>query len=321
MKMQSIKHSLIQITKGEKGNMSRVGLALICVLILLVASVPAVMAQADGENAAVIEVSKLDVQPSETTVGREVTITADIANEGNVTSLYTARLTINGQEIDSQDVSLAPGQMETVEFQFTPALEGTITIAIGEQQTSLEVTLASEAKFRTGPTVTLRPVIDEITASQHGVVELFISNPTVNDVTLNGDMTFSVPSGIHVYGQGFGMAGAAGTMYGQFSVTPGTAKTYYMNIKADETAVGKSFYIHFSGIYYPDDNKDAYNQISLTHPFTVKEASLAPLDPPDPNHIGGIWIGWWIIIGTVAFLGIVAIVAVWSRKTEVTIEK
>jgi len=74
----------------------------------------------------------------------------------------------------------------------------------------------TEAKFRVGPTITLRPVNDVIDNSQDGLVELYMNNPSVNDVTLTADIQISVPSGIHVYGEGFGYGGAAGTVAGTF---------------------------------------------------------------------------------------------------------
>lgn len=183
--------------------------------------------------------------------------------------------------------------------------------------------LPEKPVFRVGPVVKLRPVNDVIDPSKDGLVELFFSNPSLNEVTLQGDMYVSVPSGIHVYGEGFGLAGAAGTVYGQFSAPPGTARTIYLNIKADETAAGKTHFIHFEGMYWPDDNKDAYNPVSLTHPFKVIEASSTiPPKPVSPNgEDGGIWMGWWIILAVVILGGIATVVAVMARRTEVSIEK
>ena len=80
----------------------------------------------------------------------------------------------------------------------------------------------AEQKFRVGPTVVLRPANDVITENEDGLVELYIDNPSLNEVTLNVDARISVPSGIHVSGQGFAQAGAAGTVYGTFSVPPGS---------------------------------------------------------------------------------------------------
>ncbi|MCZ7384419.1 MAG: LamG domain-containing protein, partial [Candidatus Methanoperedens sp.] len=73
---------------------------------------------------------------------------------------------------------------------------------------------ATPAKFRVGPSVTLRPVTEVIEANQDGIVELFMNNPSLNDVTLNVDARISVPSGIHVYGQSFGEAAGAGVVAG-----------------------------------------------------------------------------------------------------------
>jgi len=315
---------------------SKVVITVLCALTLLLVSAPAVMAQTeDGiteEGSATFEVTNLMVEPDETTVGRTVTIQADVTNTGDTEGTYTARLEINGQVEGTQDITLTAGQTGPVEFTYTPAGEGTFSITIGEKTAELKVNLpASEAKFREGPVVKLRPVTDEIDSSKDGLVELFFSNPSLNDVTLQGDIYVSVPSGIHVYGEGFGIAGAAGTVYGQFTAPPGTARTIYLNIKADETAVGKTYFIHFSGQYWPDGNKDAYNPISLTHPFKVIEASPNPTDskPTDPEQVpasdgGGIsWTGWatWVILAVVVLGGIGIIVAVRSRKTEVSIEK
>ena len=304
-------------------------LTMLCVGALLLASAPVVMAQENGgDGPATFEVTNLIVEPSETTIGRTVTVKANVTNTGDAEGTYTVSLKINGKVEDSKDVTLAAGETKLVEFSYTPVAEGTYIIAIGDMTAILKVTPTSEAKFRVGPVVKLRPVNDEIDSSRDGLVELSFSNPSLNDVALHGDFYVSVPSGIHVYGQGLGLATAAGTAYGQFTAPPGTARTIYLNIKADETAVGKTYFIHFIGQYWPGDNKDAFNPFSLTHPFTVLEASPNPHDPTPTNpqqipgsEVGGIWMGWWIILAVVVLGGIATIVAVMSRRTEVTIEK
>ena len=48
------------------------------------------------------------------------------------------------------------------------------------------------------------------------------------------------------------------------------------NIKGEKIG---DFTVHFTGLYWPDDKKDEYQQISLTHPLTVKEPSPKPTDP------------------------------------------
>ncbi len=191
----------------------------------------------------------------------------------------------------------------------TVPLNETCLVNLTEIETGIPV---AEQKFRMGPTVVLRPVNDVITKNEDGLVELYIDNPSLNDVTLNVDARISVPAGIHVYGQGFAQTGAAGTVYGIFSVPPGNARTIYIDIKGDK--VGTST-IHFSGLYWPGDNKDDYNPISLSHPFVVKEASENPGEAPSFDENGGIKAqgegsfsapGFGILIAVIGLLGVYA---------------
>jgi hypothetical protein len=195
----------------------------------------------------------------------------------------------------------------------TPAIEPTVI--------ETPVPEPTEAKFRVGPTVTLRPVNDVIDKSQDGLVELYMNNPSVNDVALTADVQIAVPSGIHVYGVGFGSGGAAGTVAGTFEVPPGTVRTIYVNIKSEKTG---TFTAHFTGLYWPGDDKDAFQQISLTHPFTVNEPSPDPLDPEPTGEAGAKELPYtYIIVGCLAVIAIVVIAMMIRKppKTEVVIEE
>ena len=140
--------------------------------------------------------------------------------------------------------------------------------------TTQQLTPVNEGNFRVGPTVRIRPLNDNINKSADGIIELYIDNPSLNDISLTVDARISVPSGMHVYGQGFASADAAGVIYGAFEVPPGSIRIIYVNIKAEKTG---NFYAQFSGLYFPGKNKDLFQPISLTYPFTVYEPS------PDPN--------------------------------------
>ena len=142
--------------------------------------------------------------------------------------------------------------------------------------TAAPTAVATPGKFRVGPSVTLRPVTDVIETNQDGIAELFMNNPSLNDVTLNVDVRISVPSGIHVYGQSFGEAAGAGVVAGTFSVPPGTSRTIAVVIKADKSARIGSHTLSFTGLYWPGDNKDQFQPLSLTYPVTVKEPSKNP---------------------------------------------
>jgi hypothetical protein len=193
----------------------------------------------------------------------------------------------------------------------------TATATPAIKQTAVETAepAPTEAKFRVGPTVTLRPVNDVINKSQDGLVELYMNNPSVNDVTLNADVQISVPSGIHVYGTGFGSGGAAGTVAGTFTVPPGATRTININIKSEKTG---TFTVHFTGLYWPGDDKDAFQQISLTHPLTVKEPSPKPMDPKPTGGAGGKELPYtYIIVGCLAVIAI-AFIALMLRKPPKT---
>lgn len=165
-------------------------------------------------------------------------------------------------------------------------------------------------KFRVGPEVRLRPVNDVIEAQQDGIVELFMRNPSLNDVTLHVDASVSVPSGIHVYGEGFAQSVGAGTAAGTFDVPPGTARTIIVVIKADKSARIGSHTIHFSGLYYAGDNKDGFQPLSLTYPIVVKEASEEPeSSEPAPETSPGVGF-----IGVLAIFSIFAIARFLSKK-------
>lgn len=172
-------------------------------------------------------------------------------------------------------------------------------------------TETQEQIFRVGPTVRLRPLNSEINKSADGIVELFLNNPSLNDVSLEVDMSVSVPSGIYIYGEEGGMSGGAGTVTGHFSVPPGSSRTITMHIKGEEKG---TFPVHFSGMYWPGDDKDKWNPISLDSSFKVNEPSSdGPVQMPDIPYS-------YILAGLIVIVGIVMIIRR-PPKTEVTIEE
>jgi len=164
------------------------------------------------------------------------------------------------------------------------AIVAAIAVVMSVSVTASEAAPAEE-KFRVGPTVVLRPVVDVIEKGQDGIVELYMDNPALNDVVLHLEAHVMVPTGIHIYSEQYAWATAAGVAYAPlFEIPPGTARTISIHVKADETARIGSYTLHFSGLYYPGNNKDLYNPISLTYPVTVKEASMKGTPTPTPGE-------------------------------------
>lgn len=180
-------------------------------------------------------------------------------------------------------ISLSLAQNETPVQTTVPPAAVVTTTPQGTQTPLTPAPTATPEKFRVGPSVRLRPVIDVVEAEQDGIVELYMDNPSVNDVTLHVDARVSVPSGIHVYGMGFAQAAGAGTAYAVFDIPPGTARTIAVLIKADKSARLGSHTLSFTGLYYTGDNKDNYQPLSLSYPLTVKEASKEP-ESPEPSN-------------------------------------
>lgn len=192
--------------------------------------------------------------------------------------------------------------------------------------TTTSADASTEDKFRVGPKVSFRPVEDIVYlyddgTSSDGIVELFMSNPTLNDVTLTVDAYVDVPSSIHITGEGFANAVGAGTTYGTFTVPPGSSRNIEVFIKGSKE--GK-FTLHFSGLYYPGNNKDAFNPLSLTYPIVVvKESGPNPdvtVEPVDEGEdeddkTAVVNLPWDKIIILVAILGLVVI---GGRKAYIT---
>jgi len=150
--------------------------------------------------------------------------------------------------------------------------DATVSPTLTVAPTPVEI-IIKEAKFKVPPTVRLRPLNSEIEKDKDGIVELFMNNPILNDVSLEVDISISIPSGIYVYGAGGMLSGGPGIVYGHFSVPPGFSHMTIIHIK--ESEIG-DFPVHFSGIYWPDGDKEKWNAINLDKSFEVKTEKTKP---------------------------------------------
>jgi PGF-CTERM protein len=235
---------------------------------------------------------ELTAEPSTITVGETSIITVRLLDENDkpvVTEIdVSVNLSTDIGYVLSYMIILAETNLS--ETKFISEVPGIAVISakskglIGDT-TSIAVI---EEKFRVGPTVVLRPVVNVIGKGQDGIVELYISNPSSNDVVLHMEAHVIVSAGIHVYSEQHVWATTAGGAYSPlFEVPPGTERTFLIHIKADKTARIGECPLHFGGLYYPGNNKDLYNQISLTYPVTVKEPSMeVPTPIPTPLEPG-----------------------------------
>lgn len=155
-----------------------------------------------------------------------------------------------------------------------------------------------EQAFRVGPTVRLRTLDSEINKSADGIVEVFMNNPNLNEVTLEVDMAVDVPSDIYIYAEDGGMTGGAGTITGHFTVPPGSSRTITLHIKGEKVG---TFPVHFSGMYWPGNNKDKWNPINLDSSFDVIEPSSTTAPTP-ASHMPGFGAGSLVFILVIVFI-------------------
>ena len=76
--------------------------------------------------------SGLVITPPIADVGQMVAITAHVSNLGEIEGSCLAALTIEGSQVETKELTLAPAAMETASFTFAPDTTGTYRIEVGE---------------------------------------------------------------------------------------------------------------------------------------------------------------------------------------------
>lgn len=84
-------------------------------------------------------INNLVVSPQRALPGREVSVSCNVANTGEVDSSYSVSLTIDGVQVDSKDVVLLAGTTQTVVFSLAYETRGTYNVAIGDLSGTLVI--------------------------------------------------------------------------------------------------------------------------------------------------------------------------------------
>ena len=82
------------------------------------------------EAPAAFTVSALSISPAEVDIGQSVTISALVANTGDLSGTYEVTLKINNVVVDTKDVTLAGGASQTVTFTTSKDVAGTYTVNV-----------------------------------------------------------------------------------------------------------------------------------------------------------------------------------------------
>jgi hypothetical protein len=110
-------------------------------------SVPSAVPSTDGNKGtntvvkeyAEFEVGALKVSRNGVSVSEAATVSTDVTNTGGIPGTYKAVLTVNGQQADQKDVSIGPGQTQSVSFQVTKSAPGVYQLQIGDSSSTLNV--------------------------------------------------------------------------------------------------------------------------------------------------------------------------------------
>jgi len=109
------------------------------IIALVIALVVALVIPTGCVKRAEFEVSSLNISPDVVVSGDLTTVTADVENIGEVEGTYTVTLTMDGLEMQTQEVTVAAGARETVTFSVVKAAAGTYQVGIAELTGTLTV--------------------------------------------------------------------------------------------------------------------------------------------------------------------------------------
>jgi len=85
------------------------------------------------------ELSSLIIAPSSPYVNQEIIISVDVTNTGEERGSYSAVLIVNGNTVESREISLEPDEVQTVIFTYTTAAAGSYDISLGELNSEIQV--------------------------------------------------------------------------------------------------------------------------------------------------------------------------------------
>ena len=92
------------------------------------------------ENIAQFTFSNLRIEPASVETGAPVDITVNATNTGNVAGESRVELLVNNESVDSENITLGPGESTAVEFSHTEDEPGTYAVEVGGLSESYEVT-------------------------------------------------------------------------------------------------------------------------------------------------------------------------------------
>jgi hypothetical protein len=122
----------------ETSKISFFGLIIILLIALII--------PAGCKKPAEFEVVGLNVSPPEVVAGKTVTVVADVSNIGETEGNYTAMLTVDGNELETKDVSVTADSTVTITWQVTLEDPGIHRLTMGSMSGSFKILKPAEFK-------------------------------------------------------------------------------------------------------------------------------------------------------------------------------
>ncbi|MBI2847864.1 MAG: Ig-like domain-containing protein, partial [Chloroflexi bacterium] len=219
-------------------------------------------------------VSGLVVAPTEVDIGQDVTVSVMVANSGDISGTYTVILLVNGEALETRQVTLAGGASQKVSFTVRKDAAGTFKVLIDKLSGTFTVKAPPSAPRPAAFTIrdiSISP--NEVDLNQNVTISAVAANS--GEVSGTYKVTLKV-NGVSVATKDITLAG-------------GTSETVTFTVSKDT-----------AGTYTVDVN-------GLSGTFTVKaappeeEVKPPPVPTPQPETN-------WALIGAVIAVGVVIII-------------
>lgn len=262
------------------------------------------------------EVISLDIAPPQVTAGETVSVTAEVRNTGGSEGVYTATLTVDGEKVETKEVTIAPSASKTVTFSLVKDTPGTYQVGIGGLSSSLTVkqklvAKEFELKYDDGQA---RDAIGTIPPYFGGYVVDF-SPPatpfTIKKVRIAGGIyakglenkTFDV----EIWDKDQKVLHRATYPYTKFPMLAGEHVVVWAEFEVPNIEVSDKFYVHiYTDSPYPGLQIGADDNVINEHSeFTIRDGGLTRIVDPWPCERDWGWFGdkskvnWMIrVVGT-----------------------
>lgn len=204
----------------------------VIVIIIAIAGIGGYFVLKGGEEkkAAEFEVSSLTLSSTEAKVGESITASTTVKNTGNATGTHRIVLTIDGEEVEAKEVTLAPRETKTVTFSITKNIQGTYIIGVGGLTRSLQVNPLTPVAFQLS-NLTFNP--SEVEVGQTVEISVRVTNTGELEgtytVTLKIDYEIEATKDVTLAG------GTTETV--SFTVTKNTSGTYTIGVDGLQRAL------------------------------------------------------------------------------------